>query len=72
MASGCEMGRYLQRVIMNDLQEVTSTAVIKCPRVARWEIGFERGRGRPHSTCLSSSSRLCLDFASPPGLAWPS
>lgn len=46
LLAGSEMGLYLQRILINDLQEVMSSTLIKCAHVAKWEIGGENSRGR--------------------------
>lgn len=44
LLAGSEMGRRLQSIIINDLQEVMSRTLIKRAHVAKWEIGGENTR----------------------------
>lgn len=45
LLAGSEMGLYLRRILINDLQEVMSRTLIKCAHVAKWEIGGENTIG---------------------------
>lgn len=72
LLAGSEMGWYLQSIIINDLQEVTSRTLIKHAHVAKWELGGENTGGRhiiPRYLFFSFcdlACRKCLDFGSPP------
>lgn len=50
LLAGSEVGRYLQSIIINDLQEVMSRPLIKCAHVAKWEIGGKTPERQAHNT----------------------
>lgn len=79
LLAGSEVGWYLQSIIINDLQEVTSRTLIKCAHLAKWEIGGKNTRGRRviHRYLFFSCGDLAcekgFDFTSPALslLSWP-